>query len=128
MEMKKTIIIMAAAFAALTGCNKNGADKEGEGFILDGSAHTITFTIDSPVETFWVTDSQTSNTIEGTIDEEADSIICEGDWFSAKVNQGATREIVLTVEENTSEKDRELIISAYHMGKSGSMLIVQEAL
>lgn len=117
---------MAVALAALTGCNKNGADTDKNGFLLDGSAHTVTFTIDNPVETFWITDSQTGSTIEGTLNEEDKVITCEGDWFSAKVNLGATKEIVLTVEENTSEKERELIISAYHMGKSGSMLIVQE--
>lgn len=118
---------MALALATLTGCNKNGAETEGDGFVLDGSAHTITFTIDNPVETFWITDSQTSNTIEGTLDEDGNVITCEGEWFSAKVNLGSTKEIILTVDENTSEKERELIISAYHMGKSGSMLIVQEA-
>lgn len=125
--MKKTIFIMAAALAALTGCSKNGTETEGDGFTIDGSAHTITFSIDNPVETFWITDSQTSNTIEATIDEEAEVIICEGEWFSAKVNLGSTKEITLTVDENTSDNERELIISAYHRGKSGSMLIVQEA-
>jgi hypothetical protein len=125
--MKKTIFIMAAALAALTGCNKNGTDTEGDGFTIDGSAHTITFSIDNPVETFWITDSQTSNTIEATLDEEAEVITCEGKWFSAKVNLGSSKEITLTVDENTSDKERELIISAYHRGKSGSMFIVQEA-
>ena len=125
--MKKAIFTLAVALAALTGCNKNGADTEEAGFYIDGSSHTITFTIDNPVETFWITDSQTSNTIEGTLDEDGNVITCEGEWFSAKVNLGSTKEIILTVDENTSEKERELIISAYHMGKSGSMLIVQEA-
>lgn len=125
--MKKAIFTLTVALAALTGCNKNGADTEEAGFYIDGASHTITFTIDNPVETFWITDSQTSNTIEGTLDEDGNVITCEGEWFSAKVNLGSTKEIILTVDENTSEKERELIISAYHMGKSGSMLIVQEA-
>ena len=39
---------------------------------------------------------------------------------------GPKNPLWFTPDETVSEKERELIISAYHMGKSGSMLIVQE--
>ena len=126
--MKKLFFVMAAGMAIVTGCKKNGTDGENRGFSIDSSAHSITFTIDTPVETFWITDALTSTTIEGTLNEEAQTISCKGDWFSAEVKIASSKEIILSVDENTSQQDRKLIISAYYMGQSGSMLITQEAL
>lgn len=117
---------MAAILAVITGCKKNGTDIENGGFSIDSSAHSITFTIDTPVETFWITDSQTSKTIEGVLNHETNTICCEGDWFSAKVELTSLKEIILTVDENSSDKERELTISAYYMGQSGSMHITQK--
>ena len=121
------IFMMAVIVSAITGCKKNGADGDNGSFSIDSSAHSITFTIDTPVETFWITDAQTSNTIEGTLNEETQMITCEGDWFSAKVKLASSKEITLSVDENSSDEDRELIISAYYMGQSGSMHITQKA-
>lgn len=125
--MKKAIWILAAALAVATGCKKNGTDTGKENLVIGSSEHTITFTIDTPVEIFWVTDAETSQTFEGILNEETQTITCEGAWFSAEVNLASSKEIILTVDENTSEKDRDLIISAYYKGRSGSTVITQEA-
>lgn len=119
--------MLTASLAVMTGCQKNGTDVENGDFSIDGSEHTITFTIDTPVETFWITDSQTSETIEGTVNDETQTITCEGAWYSAEAKLGSSKEIILKVDENTSQEDREIRIHAYYMGHSGSMVIIQKA-
>ncbi len=116
---------MALTIAAITGCSKSGADTENHGLSIDSSAHTITLNIDNPVETFWITDSETSHTTEGVLNEETQTITCEGDWYTVTVDLESPKEIILAVDENSSQKKRALTISAYHIGKSGSMLITQ---
>lgn len=125
--MKKTFWILAAALATAAGCAKNSTDIKSDDFTIESSEHTITFTIDTPVEVFWITDSETSETVEGILDEDAKSMTCQGDWFSAEVNIAPSSEIILSVNENTSDKQRELIVSAYYRGRSGSTVITQEA-
>jgi hypothetical protein len=125
--MKKTFMILAAAIALATGCNKSGTELERDGFIIEKSAHTITINIDSPVETFWTSSSDKPETIEGTISQDGKSIECSGEWYSAKVNTKGKKEIIISVEENTTGEERDLILSAYYMGKSGRMVITQKA-
>lgn len=125
--MKKTFMILAAAIALVTGCNKSGTELERDGFIIEKSAHTITMNIDSPVETFWTSSSDKPETIEGTISQDGKSIECSGEWYSAKVNIKGKKEIIISVEENTTGEERDLILSAYYMGKSGRMVITQKA-
>lgn len=126
-KMKKTFMILAAALAAATGCSKSGTELEREGFIIEKSAHTITINTDSPVEAFWAASSDKPETIEGIASEDGKSIECSGEWYSAKVNMDGNKEIVITVDENTTGKERDLILSAYYMGKSGRMVITQKA-
>ena len=125
--MKKIIMILAAVSAVVTACNKSGVELEREGFIIEKTSHTITLNIDSPVETFWVSSSDNPETMEGTLSEDGKAIECTGDWYSAKVNIDGKKEIVLSVDENTSGQERDLVISAYYMGKSGRMVITQKA-
>lgn len=125
--MKKTIGILAAALAVVTGCNKSGTDLEKEGFIIEQTAHTITINIDNPVEAFWVSSSDKPETIEGSLSEDGKTIECAGEWYSAQVNVDGKNEILISVDENTTGKERDLIISVYHKGKSGRMVITQEA-
>lgn len=120
-------MILAAAIALATGCNKSGTELERDGFIIEKSAHTITINIDSPVETFWTSSSDKPETIEGTISQDGKSIECSGEWYSAKVNIKGKKEIIISVEENTTGEERDLILSAYYMGKSGRMVITQKA-
>lgn len=120
-------MILAAVSAVVTACNKSGVELEREGFIIEKTSHTITLNIDSPVETFWVSSSDNPETMEGTLSEDGKAIECTGDWYSAKVNIDGKKEIVLSVDENTSGQERDLVISAYYMGKSGRMVITQKA-
>lgn len=120
-------MILAAAVAVITGCNKGGTELEREGFIIEKTAHTITLNIDSPVEALWVSSSDNPETVEGTLSEDGKAIECSGGWFSAKVNIEGNKEIVISVEENASGEERDLILSAYHKGKSGRMVITQKA-
>jgi hypothetical protein len=125
--MKKTFMILVAALAVLTGCNKSGTELERDGFIIEKTAHTITINIDSPVETFWVSSSDNPETTEGTVSQDGKSIECSGDWYTAKVNTDGKKEIIISVDENTTGAERDLILSAYYMGKSGRMVITQKA-
>ena len=118
---------MAAAFAVATGCSKSVAELERNGFIIEKSAHTITINIDSLVEAFWASSSDQPETIEGSISEDGKAIECSGDWYSAKVYINGKKEIVISVDENASGEERDLILSAYHMGKSGRIVITQKA-
>ena len=120
-------MILVAALAALTGCNKSGTELEKDGFIIEKTAHTITINIDSPVETFWVSSSDNPETTEGTISEDGKSIECSRESNSAKVNTAGKKEIIISVDENTTGAERDLILSAYYMGKSGRMVITQKA-
>lgn len=120
-------MIISAAVAVATGCNKSVTELEREGFIIEKSAHTITLNIDSPVEAFWVSSSDSPETIEGTLSEDGKTIECSGEWYSAKVNINGKKEIVLSVDENSSGQERDLILSAYYMGKKGKMIITQKA-
>ena len=124
--MKKTVLMMTLIIGAITGCNKNGADTVPQGLTIDNSAHSITINIDNPVETFWITDSETSVTTEGIFNEDTQTITCHGDWYTATVDLTSPKGIILTVDENSSQKERALTISAYHIGKSGSMLVTQK--
>lgn len=125
--MKKTIFIIAAALAVFTGCNKSATELEKDGFIIEKTAHTITINIDNPVEAFWASSSDKPETLEGTLSEDGKTIECSGDWYSAKVSTDGKNEIVISVDENTTGKERDLILSAYHKGKSGRMVITQKA-
>jgi hypothetical protein len=125
--MKKTIGILAAVLAVVTSCNKSSQDLEKEGFIIEQTAHTITINIDNPVEALWTSSSDKPETVEGTLSEDGKTIECSGDWYSAKVNAEGEKEIVISVDENTTGKERDLIISVYHKGKSGRMVITQKA-
>jgi hypothetical protein len=125
--MKKTFFIIAAALAVFTGCNKSSTELEKEGFIIEKTAHTITLNLDNPVEAFWASSSDHPETTEGTISEDGKTIECSGDWYTAKVNTGGKNEIVITVDENTTGNERDLILSAYYRGKSGRMVITQKA-
>ena len=125
--MNKKILILAAVVAVVAGCNKNEKDIEKEDFSIGSSAHTITLTLDSPVEAYWITDGENETATEGILSEDGKSIDCTGDWFSAKVNLESPKEIVLTVNGNETGEKRQLTISAYHMGKSGSMVISQKS-
>lgn len=126
-SMKKTFMILAAALAVATGCSKNGSELGKDGFIIEKSAHTITINTDSPVEAFWASSSDKPETIEGTLSEDGKAIECSGEWYSAKVNIEGKKEIVITVDENTTGNERDLILSAYYMGKSGRMVITQKS-
>ena len=125
--MKKRFMTIMAALAVLTGCNKSVAELERDGFVIEKTAHTITINIDSPVEAFWASSSDQPETIEGSITEDGKAIECSGDWYSAKVYIDGKKEIFISVDENTSEAERDLILSAYYMGKSGRMVITQKA-
>lgn len=120
-------MILTAIIAVATGCNKSGIEVERDGFIIEKTAHTITLNIDSPIEAFWVSSSDDPETMEGTLSQDGKTIVCSGDWYSAKVNIDSKKEIVISVDENTSGNERDLILSAYHMGKSGRMVITQKA-
>lgn len=126
-EMKKRFMTIMAALAVLTGCNKSVAELERDGFVIEKTAHTITINIDSPVEAFWASSSDQLETIEGSVTEDGKAIECSGDWYSAKVYNDGKKEIFISVDENTSGAERDLILSAYYMGKSGRMVITQKA-
>ena len=126
-RMKKALLILAAALAVATGCSKSAAELEKDGFIIEKAAHTITINIDNPVEAFWAASSDQPETIEGNVTEDGKAIECSGDWYSAKVYTNGKKEIVISVDENTSGEERDLILSAYYMGKSGRIVITQKA-
>ena len=125
--MKRIFIILTAAIAVATGCNKSGTELERDGFIIEKSAHTITINTDNPVEAFWASSSDKPETVEGILSEDGKTIECSGEWYSAKINIKGKKEIVITVDENTTGSERDLILSAYYMGKSGRMVITQKA-
>lgn len=128
--MKKTFLILIAALAAVTGCKKNGGETGSEDFAIDASAHTITLTVDTPVEALWITedgaDGNEGKVTEAVLSEDGTTLNCSGDWFVSTVNMKAPKEVTLTVDENATGKNRQLTISVYHMGKSASTLIVQK--
>jgi hypothetical protein len=119
--------MMVVAMTAVTGCRKGSTDIESENFAISSSAHTITLTLDSPVEACWITDEGLYTTTEGQVNAQTNSIDCKGDWYSATVDMKSPKEIILTVDANDTGEKRELTIIAYHMGKLGSMSISQKA-
>lgn len=126
-NMKRVILILITSALALTGCMKGSSNLEKADFAIDAAAHSITFTLDFPVETFWVNENGTDNAYEGSLDEEGKTLTCDGGWYTSSVKLESPKEIILNVDENTTGEDRQLIISAYHMGKSGCTVITQTA-
>lgn len=128
LEMKKTLFILTVALAALTGCKKTGTDLDSADFTISSSAHSITLTIDSPVEVLWTTENgEDANVIEAVIGEDGKTFICEGDWFTSTVNPESPKEVTLSVETNDTGKSRQVSISVYHMGKAATTVITQKA-
>lgn len=128
LEMKKTLFILTVALAALTGCKKTGTDLDSADFTISSSAHSITLTIDSPVEVLWTTENgEDANVIEAVIGEDGKTLICEGDWFTSTVNPESPKEVTLSVETNDTGKSRQVSISVYHMGKAATTVITQKA-
>lgn len=125
-RMRNRFIILLTMAVAICGCGKSSATFEDPDYEIDSTGHNITFTLDYPVEAYWINDNGNGKAYEGTPGPEGKSLDCKGDWFSSSVSLDSPKEIVLTIGENTSGKDRQMTISAYHMGKKASMVITQK--
>lgn len=124
MRRFRFVFLLICAFATMS-CGDYGLIQLSKHLIeVDSSAHNIVVDADNDIITVKISRSE-SDYLDGFEIDNSNWRTCSGGWFTATIDEQNDRCLLISIEENDTDRDRTFKLYALRTQSSDSLRVIQ---